>query len=65
MHKYQPRVHLVVRKDGAGADAPITSLENERFRTYVFPETMFIAVTAYQNQLVSESGIAFIVGNRG
>jgi T-box protein 20 len=32
---------------------PIVDLEREQFRTYVFPETVFTAVTAYQNQLVS------------
>jgi hypothetical protein len=31
---------------------PIVDLEREQFRTYVFPETVFTAVTAYQNQLV-------------
>lgn len=54
MHKYLPRVHLIIRKDGPGSDAPINNLDNERYRTFVFPETMFIAVTAYQNQLVSD-----------
>ncbi|XP_074593217.1 uncharacterized protein LOC141848958 [Brevipalpus obovatus] len=54
MHKYQPRIHLVMRKDGNGVEASITSLENERYRTYVFPETIFTAVTAYQNQLITK-----------
>ena len=49
MHKYQPRVHIVKRKDSSS----IQTLEAEEFKTFVFPETVFIAVTAYQNQLVS------------
>ena len=50
MHRYQPRIHLVMRKDNSNAQ--ITDLENELYRTFVFPENIFIAVTAYQNQLV-------------
>lgn len=51
MHKYQPRIHLVKRPEGSSGQ--ITDLENEKFKTFVFPETIFTAVTAYQNQLVS------------
>ena len=32
---------------------PITDIESELHRTFIFPETVFTAVTAYQNQLVS------------
>jgi len=53
MHKYQPRVHLV-RKPLSGRHSPIRDLEDEQHKTFVFPETVFIAVTAYQNQLVSK-----------
>ena len=56
MHKYQPRIHIVKWKDTNGNPPPITNLEAEEFRTFVFPETVFIAVTAYQNQLVSYYG---------
>lgn len=52
MHKYQPRIHLVLRREGA-INAPITDLEQEEFKTFIFPECVFTAVTAYQNQLVS------------
>ncbi len=52
MHRYQPRVHIVRRTEG-DTSRPIVDLEREQFRTYVFPETVFTAVTAYQNQLVS------------
>uniref|UniRef100_A0A4W6CHP1 T-box transcription factor TBX20 n=1 Tax=Lates calcarifer TaxID=8187 RepID=A0A4W6CHP1_LATCA len=46
MHKYQPRVHIIKKKD-------------HTFRTFVFVETVFTAVTAYQNQLVSDCSGAF------
>lgn len=53
MHKYQPRIHLVQRKY-LSVTTPINDLETEEFRTFVFPETVFIAVTAYQNQLITK-----------
>lgn len=46
MHKYQPRFHLVRAND-------ILKLPYSTFRTYVFKETEFIAVTAYQNEKVN------------
>lgn len=49
MHKYQPRFHIVRAND-------ILKLPYSTFRTYVFPETDFIAVTAYQNDKVRGSG---------
>jgi T-box. len=49
MHRYQPRIHLIKWRDQG---TPITDLELEQYRTYVFPESVFTAVTAYQNQLV-------------
>lgn len=51
MHKYQPRIHLVKRPEGSPGH--IVDLENEEYKTFIFPETVFTAVTAYQNQLVS------------
>lgn len=53
MHKYQPRIHIVKKSDTTPAQGPST-LEGELHRTFVFPECVFIAVTAYQNQLVSD-----------
>ena len=47
MQKYQPRFHLVRASD-------IINLPYSTFRTYVFRETEFIAVTAYQNEKASE-----------
>lgn len=49
MHKYQPRFHIVRAND-------ILKLPYSTFRTYVFPETDFIAVTAYQNDKVRGAG---------
>ncbi|KAK1132439.1 hypothetical protein K0M31_013825 [Melipona bicolor] len=51
MHKYQPRIHLVKRPE-SGTAKPITDLEKEPHKTFIFPEAIFTAVTAYQNQLV-------------
>ena len=51
MHRYQPRVHLVRRLESNAA--PVVDLQREQYRTYVFPQTVFTAVTAYQNQLVN------------
>lgn len=49
LHKYQPRLHIVeVTEDGAedmSSDA--------KTQSFTFPETQFIAVTAYQNTDVS------------
>ena len=47
MHKYQPRFHLVRASD-------ILQLPYSTFRTYVFSETMFYAVTAYQNEKITQ-----------
>ena len=46
MHKYQPRFHLVRCGD-------LGRLPFCPFRTFVFNEMQFIAVTAYQNEKVS------------
>ena len=53
MHKFQPRVYLVKRREGD--TSPVHNLDQEQFRSFVFPETQFTAVTAYQNQLVRYS----------
>ncbi|XP_029105320.1 T-box transcription factor TBX2b-like [Scleropages formosus] len=47
MHKYQPRFHIVRAND-------ILKLPYSTFRTYVFPETAFTAVTAYQNDKITQ-----------
>ena len=48
MHKYQPRVRLVLKRDSKSFIGDV----EQHHKTFVFPETVFIAVTAYQNQLV-------------
>ncbi|CAH2017333.1 unnamed protein product [Acanthoscelides obtectus] len=48
LHKYEPRVHLV--RVGA---------EPRRVVTFPFPETQFIAVTAYQNEEVTSLKIKY------
>ena len=45
MHKYQPRFHIVQADN-------LAKLSQATFSTFVFPETQFIAVTAYQNEKV-------------
>jgi T-box protein 20 len=52
MHKFQPRVYLVKRREGH--NSPVTDIEKEQYRTFVFPETQFTAVTAYQNQCITK-----------
>lgn len=49
LHKYQPRLHIVeVTEDGV---EDISS--DVKTQSFTFPETQFIAVTAYQNTDVS------------
>ncbi|CAG01540.1 unnamed protein product, partial [Tetraodon nigroviridis] len=52
MHKYQPRFHVVKSND-------IMKLPYSTFRTYVFSETEFIAVTAYQNDKITQLKIDY------
>jgi len=47
MHKYQPRMHVVQAND-------IFSMRWNAFNTYTFDETSFIAVTAYQNEQITQ-----------
>ncbi|KAF7258259.1 hypothetical protein EG68_04714 [Paragonimus skrjabini miyazakii] len=58
MHKYQPRVHLVRRSCLESANhLPVKSLDSlkpEEIKSFEFSETVFIAVTAYQNQLITK-----------
>ncbi|GIX73028.1 t-box transcription factor TBX20 [Caerostris darwini] len=54
MHKYQPRIHLVLLRQDSHGSHIVSDLDQEKFRTYIFPETVFTAVTAYQNQLITK-----------
>lgn len=49
LHKYQPRLHVTEVKEGEGEAA----YPSPHTHTFAFPETQFIAVTAYQNADVS------------
>ncbi|XP_067916277.1 T-box transcription factor TBX1-like [Heterodontus francisci] len=54
MHRYQPRFHVVYvdpRKDSERYAA-------ENFKTFLFAETRFTAVTAYQNHRITQLKIA-------
>ena len=56
MHKYQPRLHVVVCDEDVpnpDQETRIENLRSELVREFVFPETQFMAVTAYQNHRVS------------
>ena len=47
MHRYQPRLHVIyILPPGEDNNA------TENFKTFIFPETKFMAVTAYQNHRV-------------
>lgn len=54
MHKYQPRFHIVKQSD-------ILKLPWSEFKTFVFKETEFIAVTAYQNEKVDFLNKLFLI----
>ncbi|XP_066269453.1 T-box transcription factor T homolog 1-like [Branchiostoma lanceolatum] len=52
MHKYQPRLHIIeVTNRGAGGERVLQS--------HSFPETQFIAVTAYQNTDITQLKIDY------
>ncbi|XP_051968458.1 eomesodermin-like [Xyrauchen texanus] len=50
LHKYQPRLLIVEVKEDGTEDPFLTS----KTQTFVFPETQFIAVTAYQNADITQ-----------
>jgi T-box protein 1 len=52
MHRYQPRFHVVYIPAKSELTDPALT---EEFKTFIFPETRFTAVTAYQNHRVSTS----------
>lgn len=47
MHRYIPRFHIVQATDSY-------SIRTGPLSTYIFQETAFIAVTAYQNEKVTK-----------
>nr|CAA67304.1 H15 protein [Drosophila melanogaster] len=54
MHRYQPRIHLVRLSHGQSIPGSPKELQDMDHKTFVFPETVFTAVTAYQNQLITK-----------
>lgn len=58
MHKYQPRIHVIKKKESSSSKADEASRDlesdttNAESKQFVFHETEFITVTAYQNQQV-------------
>ncbi|XP_031623561.1 T-box protein H15-like [Contarinia nasturtii] len=54
MHRYQPRIHLVRLSPGRSIPTSPKELQEFDHKTFVFPETVFTAVTAYQNQLITK-----------
>lgn len=55
MHRYQPRFHIVYlppKANNSGYNVGQECLQNH-YRRFIFTETSFTAVTAYQNQRVS------------
>lgn len=54
LHKYQPRLHIMEVKED-GTEDPFRRCKAQ---TFIFPETQFIAVTAYQNADVSHLFLA-------
>ncbi|KAG2463551.1 TBX22 factor, partial [Polypterus senegalus] len=53
MHKYKPRVHVIVHSSKLDL-AQIHSLPDEGVKTFIFKETEFTTVTAYQNQQITK-----------
>lgn len=51
MHRYQPRFHIIVYQPKTNGYT--TNQNLSQFRRFIFTETSFTAVTAYQNQRVS------------
>lgn len=58
MHKYQPRFHLVLDNQERSTMTSDLGASTEHVRTFLFPETQFMAVTAYQNHMITQLKIA-------
>ncbi|KAM5140477.1 T-box transcription factor TBX1-like [Mantella aurantiaca] len=54
MHRYQPRLHILLSDRLQGGEARA----EQNFISFVFPETQFTAVTAYQNHRITQLKIA-------
>ncbi|XP_071986098.1 T-box transcription factor TBX10-like isoform X1 [Engystomops pustulosus] len=54
MHRYQPRLHILLSDRHQGGEARAS----QNFVSFIFPETQFTAVTAYQNHRITQLKIA-------
>lgn len=57
MHRYQPRLHVVLVDQSRDSQRSA----HRNFCTFFFPETRFIAVTAYQNHRVTKKPSVFVL----
>ena len=55
MHKYIPRLHIIQAVHSSNNDMKLSMAPFDNVNIFVFPETQFIAVTAYQNEQVEIS----------
>ncbi|CAF1433232.1 unnamed protein product [Adineta steineri] len=53
MHKYIPRLHIIQAMNSSNNDIKLSMAPFDNVNVFVFPETQFIAVTAYQNEHVT------------
>jgi hypothetical protein len=53
MHKYIPRLHIIQAINSSNNDTKLSMAPFDNVNIFVFPETQFIAVTAYQNEHVN------------
>ena len=53
MHKYVPRLHIIQALNSSNIDTKLSMTAFDNVNIFVFPETRFIAVTAYQNENVN------------
>ena len=52
MHKYVPRLHIIQALNSSNNDSKLSMTSLDNVNIFIFPETQFIAVTAYQNEQV-------------
>jgi len=52
MHKYIPRLHIIQAVNASNNDSKLSMAPFDNVNIFVFPETQFIAVTAYQSEHV-------------
>lgn len=52
MHKYIPRLHIIQAINSTNQETKLSMAPFDNVNIFVFPETQFIAVTAYQNEQV-------------